>query len=69
MIGEPADPSATVAMLPEWYLFPVLGVLLMVSIPAGLLTVPFLGKLATSAFLIGLVVTLPNDKSLTLDPF
>ncbi|KAJ1683766.1 hypothetical protein LUZ63_021013 [Rhynchospora breviuscula] len=54
MIGEPADPFATpLEILPEWYFFPVfqilrtvpnklLGVLLMVSVPLGLLTVPFL---------------------------
>ncbi|XLU36209.1 hypothetical protein S245_072275, partial [Arachis hypogaea] len=54
MIGEPADPFATpLEILPEWYFFPVfqilrtvpnklLGVLLMVSVPTGLLTVPFL---------------------------
>ena len=54
MIGEPADPFATpLEILPEWSFFPVfqilrtvpnklLGVLLMVSVPAGLLTVSFL---------------------------
>ncbi|KAF3323981.1 cytochrome b6/f complex subunit IV [Carex littledalei] len=54
IIGEPADPFATpLEILPEWYFFPVfqilrtvpnklLGVLLMVSVPLGLLTVPFL---------------------------
>ncbi|KAJ0480681.1 putative cytochrome b/b6, cytochrome b6/f complex, subunit IV, cytochrome b/b6 domain superfamily [Helianthus annuus] len=52
-IGEPADPLATpLKILPEWYFFPVfsilrtvpkklLGVLLLVSICSGLLTVPF----------------------------
>uniref|UniRef100_A0A3B6SNF5 Cytochrome b/b6 C-terminal region profile domain-containing protein n=1 Tax=Triticum aestivum TaxID=4565 RepID=A0A3B6SNF5_WHEAT len=54
MIGEPADPFATpLEILHEWYFFPMfqilrtlhnklLGVLLMVSVPTGLLTVPFL---------------------------
>ncbi|KAG4139104.1 hypothetical protein ERO13_D07G170866v2, partial [Gossypium hirsutum] len=54
MIGEPVDPFATpLEILPEWHFFPVfqvfravpnklLGVLIEVSIPAGLLTVPFL---------------------------
>jgi len=54
MIGEPANPFATpLEILPEWYFFPVfqilrtvpnklLGVLLMGSVPAGSLTVPFL---------------------------
>ncbi|KAG2587912.1 hypothetical protein PVAP13_5NG178743 [Panicum virgatum] len=54
MIGEPADPFATpLQILPESYFFPVfqilrtvpnklLGILLMVSVPTGLLTVPFL---------------------------
>ncbi|XVE86466.1 hypothetical protein DITRI_Ditri18aG0036400 [Diplodiscus trichospermus] len=54
MIGEPTEPFATpLEILPELYFFPVfqilrivpnklLGVLLMVSVPAGLLTVPFL---------------------------
>ena len=67
-------------ILPEWYFFPVfqilrtvpnklLGVLLMVSVPAGLLTVPFLENVnkfqnpfrrpvATTVFLIGTVVAL-----------
>ncbi|KAJ8746938.1 hypothetical protein K2173_007706 (mitochondrion) [Erythroxylum novogranatense] len=81
MIGEPADPFATpLEILPEWYFFPVfqilrtvpnklLGVLLMVSVPAGLLTVPFLENVnkfqnpfrrpvATTVFLIGTVVAL-----------
>uniref|UniRef100_A0A7C9DYM8 Cytochrome b/b6 C-terminal region profile domain-containing protein n=1 Tax=Opuntia streptacantha TaxID=393608 RepID=A0A7C9DYM8_OPUST len=76
MIGEPADPFATpLEILPEWYFFPVfqilrtvpnklLGVLLMVSVPAGLLTVPFLENVnkfqnpfrrpvATTVFLVG----------------
>jgi cytochrome b6-f complex subunit 4 len=54
MIGEPADSLTTsLEILPEWYLFPVfqilhivpnnlLGILLMVSVPTVLLTVPFL---------------------------
>uniref|UniRef100_UPI0030FEDB2F cytochrome b6/f complex subunit IV n=1 Tax=Zippelia begoniifolia TaxID=126646 RepID=UPI0030FEDB2F len=81
MIGEPADPFATpLEILPEWYFFPVFqilrtvpnklfGVLLMVSVPAGLLTVPFLENVnkfqnpfrrpvATTVFLIGTVVAL-----------
>ena len=53
-IGEPANPFATpLEILPEWYFFPVfqilrtvpnklLGVLLMVAVPAGLLIVPFI---------------------------
>ncbi|RYQ93143.1 hypothetical protein Ahy_B09g099421 [Arachis hypogaea] len=79
MIGEPADPFATpLEILPEWYFFPVfqilrtvpnklLGVLLMVSVPAGLLTVPFLENVnkfqnpfrrpvSTTIFLIGTAV-------------
>nr|ANQ38917.1 cytochrome b6/f complex subunit IV [Kuruna debilis] len=81
MIGEPADPFATpLEILPEWYFFPVfqilrtvpnklLGVLLMVSVPTGLLTVPFLENVnkfqnpfrrpvATTVFLIGTAVAL-----------
>ncbi|XP_075497961.1 uncharacterized protein LOC142535775 [Primulina tabacum] len=81
MIGEPADPFATpLEILPEWYFFPVfqilrtvpnklLGVLLMVSVPAGLLIVPFLENVnkfqnpfrrpvATTVFLIGTAVAL-----------
>ncbi|XP_050919180.1 uncharacterized protein LOC127136689 [Lathyrus oleraceus] len=81
MIVEPADPFATsLEILPEWYFFPVfqilrtvpnklLGVLLMVSIPMGLLTVPSLENVnkfqnpfwrlvATIVFLIGTVVAL-----------
>ncbi|KAM3359071.1 hypothetical protein P3S68_022004 [Capsicum galapagoense] len=80
-ILEPADPFATpLEILPEWYFFPVfqilrtvpnklLGVLLMVSVPVGLLTVPFLENVnkfqnpfrrpvATTVFLIGTAVTL-----------
>ena len=78
---EPADPFATpLEILPEWYFFPVfqilrtvpnklLGVLLMVSVPTGLLTVPFLENVnkfqnpfrrpvATTVFLIGTAVAL-----------
>ncbi|KAL3731477.1 hypothetical protein ACJRO7_028368 [Eucalyptus globulus] len=81
MIGEPADPFATpLEILSEWYFFPVfqilrtipnklLGVLLMVLVPAGLLKVHFLENvnkfqnsfrcpIATSVFLIGTVVAL-----------
>ncbi|KAE9594052.1 putative quinol--cytochrome-c reductase [Lupinus albus] len=54
MIGEPVDPFATpLEILSEWYFFPVLlillivsnkllRVLLMVLVPVRLLTVPFL---------------------------
>ncbi|XP_048232371.1 cytochrome b6-f complex subunit 4-like [Ricinus communis] len=81
MIGEPADSFATLLeILPEWYFFPVfqifhtvpnklLGVLLMVSIPAGLLTVsflenvnkfqnPFCRPIAITVFLVGTAVAL-----------
>lgn len=81
MIGEPADPFATpLEILPEWYFFPVfqilrtvpnklLGVLLMVSVPLGLLTVPFLENVnkfqnpfrrpvATTVFLVGTAIAL-----------
>lgn len=81
MIGEPANPFATpLEILPEWYFFPVfqilrtvpnklLGVLLMASVPAGLLTVPFLENVnkfqnpfrrpvATTVFAIGTVVAI-----------
>ncbi|KAL2903965.1 Cytochrome b6-f complex subunit 4, partial [Bienertia sinuspersici] len=77
----PADPFATpLEILPEWYFFPVfqilrtvpnklLGVLLMVSVPTRLLTVPFLENVnkfqnpfrrpvATTVFLVGTVVAL-----------
>lgn len=75
------NPFATpLEILPEWYFFPVfqilrtvpnklLGVLLMGSVPAGLLTVPFLENVnqfqnpfrrpvATTVFLIGTAVAL-----------
>jgi cytochrome b6-f complex subunit 4 len=53
-IGEKADPFATpLEILPEWYFYPtfnllrvlpnkLLGVLAMVSVPVGLITVPFI---------------------------
>ncbi|KAF5772913.1 putative cytochrome b/b6, cytochrome b6/f complex, subunit IV, cytochrome b/b6 domain superfamily [Helianthus annuus] len=77
-IGEPADPLATpLKILSEWYFFPVfsilrtvpkklLGILLLVSIRSGLLTIPFLKnvikfqnpfhRLVTIVFLIDTVV-------------
>ncbi|MEC4815262.1 MAG: cytochrome b6-f complex subunit IV [Scytonema sp. PMC 1069.18] len=81
MVGEPADPFATpLEILPEWYLYPVfqilrsvpnklLGVLLMASVPLGLILVPFIENVnkfqnpfrrpvATTVFLIGTLVTL-----------
>ncbi|RYQ85185.1 hypothetical protein Ahy_B10g104679 [Arachis hypogaea] len=81
MIRKPADPFATpFKILPEWYFFPVfqilrtvpnnlLGVLLIVSVAAELLTVPFLENVnkfqnpfrrlvSTTIFLIGNAVTL-----------
>ncbi|MBD2100707.1 cytochrome b6-f complex subunit IV [Leptolyngbya sp. FACHB-261] len=81
MIGEPADPFATpLEILPEWYLYPVfqilrtvpnklLGVVLMGSVPLGLILVPFIENVnkfqnplrrpvATTMFLIGTLVTL-----------
>ncbi|MFB2838616.1 cytochrome b6-f complex subunit IV [Floridanema evergladense] len=81
MVGEPADPFATpLEILPEWYLWPVfqilrtvpnklLGVLLMASVPTGLILVPFIESvnkfqnpfrrpLATAVFLFGTLVTL-----------
>ncbi len=80
-MGEPADPFATLnPILPEWYFYPVfqilrvvpnklLGVVLMASIPLGLLVVPFLESVnkfrnpfrrpvAMAVFLFGTVVTL-----------
>ena len=80
VIGEPANPFATpLEILPEWYFYPVfqilrtvpnklLGVLLMASVPAGLLTVPFIENInkfqnpfrrpvATLVFLVGTVVS------------
>ncbi|HEY9844871.1 MAG TPA: cytochrome b6-f complex subunit IV [Candidatus Caenarcaniphilales bacterium] len=81
MIGEPADPFATpLEILPEWYLYPVfqmlriapnklLGVVLMGSVPLGLLVVPFIENVnkfqnpfrrpvATTIFMIGTLVTI-----------
>ena len=81
MVGEPADPFATpLEILPEWYFYPVfqilrtvpnklLGVLMMTSVPLGLMLVPFIENvnkfqnpfrrpLATTVFLVGTLVTL-----------
>lgn len=81
MVGEPADPFATpLEILPEWYLFPVfqilrtvpnklLGVVLMGSVPLGLILVPFIESVnkfqnpfrrpvATTLFLFGTLVTI-----------
>ena len=81
MVGEPANPFATPQeILPEWYLYPVfqilrivpnklLGILMMVAIPLGLMCLPFIESvnkfqnpfrrpIATSFFLIGTLVTL-----------
>lgn len=81
MVGEPADPFATpLEILPEWYLYPVfqilrvvpnklLGVVLMGSIPLGLILVPFIENVnkfqnpfrrpvATTVFLFGTLFTL-----------
>jgi cytochrome b6-f complex subunit 4 len=81
MVGEPADPFATpLEILPEWYLFPVfqilrsvpnklLGVVLMSSVPLGLILVPFIESVnkfqnpfrrpvATTVFLFGVLVTI-----------
>lgn len=80
-IGEPANPFATpLEILPEWYFFPtfnllrvipnkLIGVLSMASVPAGLITVPFIENInkfqnpfrrpvATTIFLIGTMVTI-----------
>jgi cytochrome b6-f complex subunit 4 len=80
MIGEPANPFATpLEILPEWYLYPVfnilrlvpnklLGVVLMASVPLGLILVPFIESVnkfqnpfrrpvASAIFLFGTVVT------------
>ncbi|XVF47350.1 hypothetical protein PTKIN_Ptkin03bG0102200 [Pterospermum kingtungense] len=79
MIGEPVDPFATfLEVLPEWYFFlvfqilhtipnKILSILLMVSVPARLLIVPFLKNvnefqnpfhrpIVTTIFLIGIAV-------------
>ena len=81
MVGEPANPFATpLEILPEWYLYPVfqilrsvpnklLGVMLMASVPLGLILVPFIENVnkfqnpfrrpvATTVFLFGTLVTL-----------
>lgn len=81
MSGEPANPFATpLEILPEWYLYPVfqilrsvpnklLGVVLMGSVPLGLMLVPFIENVnkfqnpfrrpvATTVFLFGTLVTL-----------
>lgn len=80
-IGEKADPFATpLEILPEWYFFPtfnllrvipnkLIGVLSMASVPAGLITVPFIENvnkfqnpfrrpLASTVFLIGTFVSI-----------
>jgi cytochrome b6-f complex subunit 4 len=100
MLGEPANPFATPQeILPEWYLYPtfqifrivpnkLLGVVLNVSIPVGLILIPFIESVnkfqnpfrrpvATTVFLVSILVTLwlgigatvPLDKSLTLGLF
>jgi cytochrome b6/f complex subunit IV len=81
LIGEPANPFATpLEILPEWYFFPtfnllrvipnkLIGVLSMASVPAGLMTVPFIENInkfqnpfrrpiATTVFLFGTLVTI-----------
>ncbi|MFQ3679362.1 MAG: cytochrome b6-f complex subunit IV [Pseudanabaenaceae cyanobacterium] len=81
MVGEPADPFATpLEILPEWYFYPVfqilrvvpnklLGVVLMASVPLGLLLVPFIENVnkfqnpfrrpvAMAVFLFGTLFTL-----------
>jgi cytochrome b6-f complex subunit 4 len=80
-VGEPANPFATpLEILPEWYLWPVfqilrtvpnklLGVVLMGSVPLGLMIVPFIEgvnkfqnpfrrPVAMAVFLFGTLVTL-----------
>lgn len=81
MRGEPANPFATPQeILPEWYLYPtfqilriipskLIGVLLIVAIPVGLLFLPFLENinkfqnpfrrpLATTVFLLSIIITM-----------
>jgi cytochrome b6-f complex subunit 4 len=81
MIGEPANPFATpLEILPEWYLYPVfqilrtvpnklLGVVLMGSVPLGLILIPFIENVnkfqnpfrrpvATAIFLFGTLFTI-----------
>lgn len=80
-IGEKADPFATpLEILPEWYLFPtfnllrlipnkLIGIMSMASVPAGLITIPFIENvnkfqnpfrrpIATTVFLVGTVITI-----------
>lgn len=79
-LGETANPFATpLEILPEWYFFPtfnllrvipnkLIGVLSMASVPAGLITIPFIESInkfqnpfrrpiATTVFLIGTLIT------------
>lgn len=81
IVGEPADPFATpLEILPEWYFYPVfqilrtvpnklLGVVLMSSVPLGLMLIPFIENVnkfqnpfrrpvATTVFLLGTLITL-----------
>ncbi len=81
MVGEPSNPFATpLEILPEWYLWPtfqilrvvpnkLLGIMLMSSIPVGLIAVPFIESVnkfqnpfrrpvATTIFLFATLVTL-----------
>ena len=81
IVGEPANPFATPQeILPEWYLYPtfqifrivpnkLLGVVLNVSIPLGLILIPFIESVnkfqnpfrrpvATTVFLLSILVTL-----------
>ena len=80
-LGEIANPFATpLEILPEWYFFPtfnllrvipnkLIGVLSMASVPAGLITIPFIENInkfqnpfrrpiATTVFIIGTIVTI-----------
>nr|YP_009391734.1 cytochrome b6/f complex subunit 4 [Laurenciella marilzae]ARW59878.1 cytochrome b6/f complex subunit 4 [Laurenciella marilzae] len=80
-VGESANPFATpLEILPEWYFFPtfnllrvipnkLIGVLSMASVPAGLITIPFIENinkfqnpfrrpLATTIFIIGTITTI-----------
>lgn len=81
MIGEPSNPFATpLEILPEWYLWPtfqilrvvpnkLLGIMLMSSIPVGLIAIPFIENVnkfqnpfrrpvATTIFLVSTLITL-----------
>lgn len=81
VVGEPANPFATpLEILPEWYLWPVfqilrtvpnklVGVVLMGSVPLGLILVPFIENVnkfqnpfrrpvAMTVFLLGTLITL-----------